>query len=363
MSTKPIGLGRMIPIDENLQKKLIIYVSDTDGKGTYPMRRAAIIAQSLPDSIDIIFIHLEGSEPPPKDFQSIKIKNNSALVDTLANLTPDLLLRDSGSTSKEEVDNITKIVPAIIHFDDFGTGGELADLVIQTLYTESSDKPYSHYMIGPESFIADEQLSAYKHIGLQKKETEPLPHLIISFGDEDVGNLTYRALRHMLQLQIPLKVTVLIGKNYQHDKTELRMMALGRRNTFIKEQPENIAKFLSTADIVLCASGYMPYEIAVMGIPCVVLAQNDFEASLDFPKERHGFVHLGPGRKVKQSSLLNAIMEPLLHEPLRKKAIARQVALNLSKGKEMVCEAILYSLEYPKRKTQDGKGKETSNMV
>ncbi len=101
----------------------------------------------------------------------------------------------------------------------------------------------------------------------------------------------------------------------------------------------------------------MPYEIAVMGIPCIVLAQNEFETSLDFPKEKHGFVHLGPGRKIKQSSLLNAIMEPLLHEPLRRKAIERQVALNLGEGKEMVCEAILYHLEYPKRGTLNRDGK------
>ena len=58
----------------------------------------------------------------------------------------------------------------------------------------------------------------YKHIGLGKAATRPLPHLVITFGDEDLGNLTYRALRHMLQLQIPLKVTVLLGENYKHDK-------------------------------------------------------------------------------------------------------------------------------------------------
>ena len=44
-------------------------------------------------------------------------------------------------------------------------------------------------------------------------------------------------------------------------------------------------------------------------------------------------------------------MEPLLHEPLRKKAIARQVALGLGNGngKDSICEAILYYLDYPKR--------------
>lgn len=353
----------MIPIDEKKKRLLAIYVHDTDGKGTYPIRRAEIIARSLPDLIDIIFIHKEGSHPAPKGFQSVTIKNSLTLVNSLAKIKPDLLLRDSGSTSQEEVDKISDIVPSVIHFDDFGGGGKLADLVIQTLYMESNDKPLDHYVVGTESFIADVQTSSFKHIGLSKNVTRPLPHLVVSFGDYDLGNLSYRALRHLMQLQIPLKVTVLIGKNYKHDVSELRIMALGRRNTFIKEQPDNTAEFLSTADIVLCASGYMPYEIAVMGIPCIVLAQNDFEVSLDFPKEKHGFVHLGPGRKVKQSSLLNAIMEPLLHEPLRKRAIDRQVALNLGEGKEKVCEAILYYLDYPKRKTHDGTGKETSDMI
>ena len=350
----------MIPINEQLKKKLAIYVSQSDGKGTYPARRAETIARTLPTDIEIIFIFEEGSMVAPKGFQSVSITNQSKLVQLLAELKPDLLLRDSGSTSQDELPKIKDIVPAIIHFDDFGEGGKLADLVFQTLYAETNEQPPSHYIVGATSFIADEQTASFKHIGLQKQATRPLPHLIISFGDEDAGNLSYRALRHMLQLQIPLKVTVLIGKKYKHDTGELRMMALGRRNTIIKEQPDNIAEAFASADIILCGSGYMPYEIAVMGIPCVILAQNEFELSLSFPKEQHGFIHLGAGRKVKQSSLLNAIMEPLLHEPLRKKAIARQIALNLGDGKDAVCEAILYYLEYPKRGARRRQGKRKS---
>jgi len=346
-----------------LKKKLAIYVSQTDGKGTYPARRAEIIARTLPADIDITFIYEEGSMNAPKGFQTTTITSQSKLVQALTELKPDLLLRDSGSTSQDELPRIKEIVPAIIHFDDFGEGGKFADLVFQTLYSESNEKVPSHYVVGATSFIADEQTVPFKHIGLQKKEARPLPHLVISFGNEDTGNLSYRALRHMMQLQIPLKVTVLIGEKYSHDVSELRMMALSRRNTFIQQQPHNIPELLSTADIVLCAAGYLPYEIAVMGIPCVVLAQNEFELSLAFPKEQNGFVHLGAGRKVKQSDLLNAIMEPLLHESRRKKAIARQVALNLGDGKDAVCEAILYYLEYPKRINHGETGKETSDMI
>ena len=69
-----------------------------------------------------------------------------------------------------------------------------------------------HYVLGRESFIADEQMVSFKNIGLRKGQLNPLPHLVISFGEEDEGNLTYRALRHIMQLQIPLKVTALIGE-------------------------------------------------------------------------------------------------------------------------------------------------------
>lgn len=355
---------RMIPINNQLKKRVVIYVCDTDGKGTYPLRRAKTIAQALPKSIEITIVGPERLKASLTNFTFIPIGNSRELLTILKKASPDLLLRDSGSTSREEVEKIKKIVPSVIHFDDFGDGGELADFVIQTLYTETTEKHSAHYIVGPETFIADKEIAPYKAIGLHKKESHKLPHLIVTFGDEDPGNLTYRALRHLVHLQVPLKITILIGDNYKHDLVDLRMMALSRRNTTVLQQTKNTAELLSTADIVLCASGYFPYEIGVMGIPCIVLAQNEFESTLDFPTERNGFIHLGLGRKVKQSMLLNAVMEFLLHDSLRKKTIQRQMKLNLGNGQSIISEAILYCLEHRKRETKHkGPGKETSDMI
>ncbi|WP_203249137.1 hypothetical protein [Sporosarcina beigongshangi] len=350
---------RVIPINEQEKKRIAIYLSQSDGKGSYPARRAAMIAHNLAEEADIVFFCGADSPSAPNGFKAIPIANSTAFLQAITAMKPDLLIRDSGSTFREEVEQIRELVPSIIHFDDFGDGGNSADLVFQTLYADSSDTVPDHYVVGIESYMADDEIVSLKQVGLRKERPGPLPHLVISFGDEDAGNLTYRALRHMMQLQIPLKVTVVIGEHYAHDTSTLRMMALGRRNTIIVEHPRHLAEIYADADVVLCASGYMPYEVAVMGIPCVVLAQNDFELGLAFPKEQHGFIHLGLGRKIKQSSLLNAVMEPLLHEPLRKKAIARQTALGIGDGKDAVCEAIRYYLEYPKRTA----GKETLNML
>lgn len=334
---------------EQQRKTIAIYVTSTDGKGSYPARRAVLIAEQLQEEANIVFVAKDIQFFTSKGFQGIEIGGGTSLIQTIQLLEPALLIRDSGSTTAEEVAELRQSVPRLIHFDDFGEGGKGADLVFQTLFMETNEPLPEQYVVGIESFIIDPDLIPYAKFGLQKEKPGPIPHLVITFGDEDSGNLTYRALRHVMQLQIPLKVTVLIGEQYAHDRSTLRMMALGRRNTTLVEAPYAFGEMVASADVVLCASGYMPYEVAVMGVPCVVLAQNEFELNLAFPKDDHGFIHLGLGRKVKQSHLLNALMEPLLHEPLRKKAIARQVALGLGDGRDAVCEAIRYFLQYPTR--------------
>lgn len=353
----------MIPIAVKPKKKMAIYVTNKNNKGTYPLRRALVIAQTLIDTVDIIFIAEKCVMSELKKFRTIVIDKNFTLLQALKKIQPDLLLRDSGSTQREEVSQLKKIVPSIIHFDDFGEGSLNTDFVFKTLWTETNEETPKHHVIGYSSFIADETLTTFKRVGVKKEKTKQTPHLVVTFGDEDPDNLTYRSLRHLLQLQISLKVTVIVGDQYHHDINELKLMALSRRNTTIKVTPSNTTELLSTADIVLCGAGYMPYEIGVLGIPCIVLAQNEFEMSLSFPKEEHGFIHLGSGRKVKQSNLLNAVMELLLHDSLRQQAVSRQAALNLGDGKDMVCEAILYFLEYPKRPSQTTIEKKEIDMI
>lgn len=319
-----------------------------------------MLAQDIAKEVNVLFIVGENSPSPPDGFKSITIGKKANLIQTLKLMRPDLLIRDTGPTISEEVEKIREIVPALLHFDDFGDGRKQADFVFQTLLVETADEHEEHVIVDRRLFMTDPTMQPFKKSGLQKQQPGSLPHLVISFGEEDEGNLTYRALRHVSQLQIPLKVTVLVGERYPHDVSTLRMMALGRRNTLVQQPPYHAPEVYETADVILCASGYMPYEVAVMGIPCVVLSQNDFELGLAFPKEQHGFVHLGLGRKVKQSNLLNAIMEPLLHEPLRKRSIERQLALGLGDGKDKVVETIYYLVEHPKR---GAGGKALSDML
>lgn len=327
--------------------KIAIYLRETECKGNYPYKRAKMIADALPTHIEKIFITCKKEMPISTSHKTILIRSESELIPLLKDLKPQLLLRDSGDTTKEEVRELQKIIPSMIHFDDFGEGGFYVNLVLQTLYKENSETLPEHYIVGHEAYVAEPTLQDVQHFGLQRALNAPLPHLVLFFGHRDNDNLTFRALRHLLQLQIPLNVTILIGQDYKHSVDELKIMALRKRNTFIREAPKNLAAFLATADIVICSGAYLPYEVASIGIPAIFLGQNEFETTLAFPSERHGFIHLGTGRKVKQSSLLNAIMELLLHKNLRKQAIQKQTSLAIGQDNHKIIEAILYFIEYP----------------
>jgi len=342
----------VVPIEKQVQKTIVIYLSITEGKGSYPLRRALILANTLKSEAQVIFLYDQETPVPSEDFTCHKVIGPSSFIKLIGKLQPDLLIRDSGPSYKDEMIKIHELVPSILHFDDFGDGGQLADWVIQTLYPETQELHAEHYIVGPETFIADASLESFRHAGLKRKSLSS-SQLVISFGDEDPGNLTFRALRHLKQLQIPLSVMVLLGKNYKHDVSEIQMMALSRPNTKVVQAPDNRAELFSKADMVLCDAGYTPYEVAVIGVPCIVLAQNEFESNLGFPTERNGFTHLGLGRKVTQSNLLNAIMEPLLHDARKERAIKKQLQIDVGTSNKEVIEAIRYLLEFPKRTRQN----------
>jgi len=348
------------------KKKVVFSCRYAPTAGLYHAERSLTAADMLSEWEILFFIDDSSKELKSlvegKGYRTRRVSGPSTFLSALREEAPDLLVRDGDQTDLDEAKSVKEIVPAIIHLDDFGSGGQEADLVLHSLYQENREPYPSHYVSGPDSYIVPEEFIAYKHRG-KEKELNPVPHLVVYHGYEDPENLTYRTLRHILQLQIPLRVTILLGEGYKHSKDDIRMMALGRRNTTIVSPPYSLPEELLKADIVVCSAGYTPYEVAVIGLPCIVIAQNEMELQNAFPKEENGFIHLGLGRKVKQSLLLNAIMEMLLHDARRERAVKRQLALNLFEGKEKLAETILYYLDYPPRRSKDVALQKAKNML
>ena len=71
---------------------------------------------------------------------------------------------------------------------------------------------------------------------------------------------------------------------------------------------------MKEADLALIGQGRTIFEVASMGVPSVVLAQNEREATHGFASMEHGFLNLGLGKAVSQEVIENTL-NWLIHTP------------------------------------------------
>lgn len=351
---------------EQTTKKTVFVGAVTPCHNLYPIERIVTLSAMFDrqqtqilvkhDEQAIEFLNKKGISP-------IVYKNDKQLVSELSKLTPNLLVYDAGSTELPLIDHLKTFIPTILHFDDFGEGGTAADCVFHTLYQEKREKLLPHYLVGPSSYVVPKQLQT---IHQKTDETPDKPHIVVAIEGLDADNTSYRILRHLLQLQIPIKISVIVQSSYAHDVDELKLMALSRKNIRIIQKDNALYELLGEADIVICGAKYTPYKIATIGIPCIVICQDELESQHIFPTEANGFINLGLGKKLKQSLLQNAVMEFLLHDARREHAIRKQLNIDLNRNNHYI-QTLLQSFITSHAKSTafliEEQAKKTSGMI
>ncbi|WP_223554486.1 MULTISPECIES: PseG/SpsG family protein [Lysinibacillus] len=327
-----------------LKKTIVFIIESCIDKGLYPFERVATLAKLLANEQVFIFVKTPSNDEIQilmnENLGPILFEHFDELPKHMKSIQPDLIVRDGHNSESWQVQNLRPFCKTIIHFDDFGEGGQACDCVLLALYQEVKDYLPSHYIGGNFNFALPKAYQNFENRPDSKIPENP-PHIVVAFEDGDEHNLTYRTLRHLTQLQIPLQITVMIDDSYRHATDDLQMMVLSRRNTAILRDKDALLKLLPKADVIICNSNYTPYKIAAYGVPCITLAQTEAELLHAFPREQNGFIHLGLGRKMKQSQIQNAVMEFLLHEARSERAVKKQRQLNLVSNNEALQSLLL----------------------
>lgn len=308
--------------------KLAYLLNTLPHRGLYPADRAVVLLSSLKPTNFEVFVHSSNTSLieylKKQQIQPLLYRNNSHLIVEMKAFNPTCIMHDGGNSEKDLIRRLKVFNSTLIHMDDHGDGGALADLVIQSLYENPKDVTKEHYVYGPLGYIPTKKV-VYKNNNM----IQDPPHIIVAFPHEDPENLTYRTLRHLVQLHIPLQISVLVDEHYKHDIHELKRFALTRKSIQIISTSEPDT-FLPNSDIVITSGSYMPFLVAEFKIPCIVLCAHEEEVNYAFPQEGHGFANLGLGRKIKQSYLQNAVMEIILHNNRRNAYIQKQNRFDFS---------------------------------
>lgn len=284
-------------------KKVAIYVNGNNKRGMGHIYRVLELADEFYCKPDIYFDMNQTDESVfgNTSHQLIPVNGVDELLKKLKCERYDCVINDILSTSLEYMEKIHNSLPdaKIVNFEDDGDGAYSADLVINALYSESK---IAHAKCGEKYYIAPKQFLFYNPIEIKEK----VKHVLVTFGGADPQNYTGKMLSiitNNMEKYKNVKFTFIVGRANIH--ADELMKYDKHDNIEMLYDISNMPEVMTQCDIAFTSRGRTGFELAVLGIPSVAIAQNDREERHDFMCHENGFDYLGqnPSDTVLESNL------------------------------------------------------------
>lgn len=229
----------------------------------------------------------------------------------------------------------------VVVFEDLGPGAAMADLVINALYPAEESQPERNRYFGPSVYcLRDEFRRAARN-----PFRDEVRRVLVTFGGTDPAGLTFKVL-DVLAAHSELPLTVVAGRGLSRfaelERRVAELRAAGRDVELHRDVPL-MSELMAGADVAFTSAGRTLYELAHMGVPAVVLAQNDTEMKHHFASIENGFLFLGLGREATPTAIASAFDALTTSRDLRRALHRRMLAIDLTGGRDFVVQRILES--------------------
>jgi spore coat polysaccharide biosynthesis predicted glycosyltransferase SpsG len=185
----------------------------------------------------------------------------------------------------------------IVNFEDDGEGILKADLVFNALYSEES---LPQVKAGEQYYISSKTFMFYEPIKIR----ENVQRVIISFGGADPQNYSDRLLKMISKEEYrQYHFVVVLGRAKQN--VEELMQYNSFENIEVLYDVANMPELMTSCDIGITSRGRTGYELCMLGIPSIAMAQNKREEKHGFVCNENGFTYIGldPDDEVIESTL------------------------------------------------------------
>lgn len=283
------------------QKKVAIYVNGNNQRGTGHIYRALEIADEFFSKPDIYY---DSNQTDPAVFGKtthtlIPVNGIAELFDRCREKQYDILINDILSTSIDYMIGLRSVLPKarIVNFEDDGEGVMKADLVFNALYSKS-DLP--QVRAGEKYYIAGKTFLMYNPIPIREK----VERVLVTFGGADPRNYTDRILAIISRPEYSnVQFTVVLGRAKQNVDQLMKYNELPNIEVF--HDVANMPELMTKCDMALTSRGRTGYELAILGIPTIAMAQNEREERHGFVSNENGFTYIGldPADEIIESNL------------------------------------------------------------
>ncbi|PNU21157.1 glycosyl transferase [Geothermobacter hydrogeniphilus] len=179
-------------------------------------------------------------------------------------------INDRHQTSASHASRVAATGIPLVTFDDRGPGAAHADLHFAPLvFTDRTRLQGRKIFTGPDFLILTPEIHAHR------RPRKQLQRLIVSLGGSDTYGVTLKVLRLLRELERP--ATIHTGPAFAH-RNELQTLA--ERYWPILERVDSLVATFADFDLAITGGGVTPFEANAAGLPCLVVANEDFEVEV-----------------------------------------------------------------------------------
>lgn len=231
------------------------------------------------------------------------IKTDADLDSIIKQFKPDIWVNDCLNTTAQYMKWLKSRVPRVISIEDVGEGARYADAVINALY-ENQETGCSNTYEGADYVCLRNEFLMEKPASFRND----VHSVVVMFGGTDPSNLNVKLyhVAKMITSHYPgVRFDFVTGLGYDYMSNKLTNDPA--HNIFVHNNVSKVTDYMKMADIMVTSQGRTVFETASMGVPAIVLAQNEREMTHTFATMKNGFINLGLGTKVDEGSLFNTL--------------------------------------------------------
>ena len=271
------------------REKVAIYVNGNNKRGIGHIYRALEMADEFYSKPDIYY---DINQTDPKVFgvtthNLIPVNGIHELFNICQSKQYTIFINDILTTSLDYMIGLRSVLPnaKLVNFEDDGEGILKADLVFNALYHEG-DLP--QVKAGEKYYISGKTFMFYNPIRIN----EVVKKVFISFGGADPQNYSDRLLEIISNDEYKeYQFVVVLGR------AKYNVDALMEYNKYdnidVRYDVSNMPEIMSSCDIGITSRGRTGYELAMLGIPSISMAQNHREEKHGFVCNENGFSYIG----------------------------------------------------------------------
>jgi len=270
-------------------QKIAIYVNGNNTRGIGHIYRALELADEFMGKPDIYY---DVNQTDVRFFgdttHSLKPVNSiTELFDCCKKEQYTIFINDISDTSIDYMASLRSVLPnaKIVNFEDNGEGAIKSDLSFNALHGHPE---LPQIRTGERYFIANKLFMLYEPIKIK----ETVSRVFICFGGADPQNYTDRLLSIISRKEYQdYQFIVVLGRAKLNVS---KLMAYNQySNIEVLYDVANMPEVMTGCDIGITSRGRTGYELAMLGIPTIAMAQNKGGEKQGFVCNENGFSYIG----------------------------------------------------------------------